>query len=180
MPEIIPNYHPIMVHFTIALMVTSLGVLLLSYIFKMKPNLHRECLIVSRWCLWLAALASILTVMAGFHAYYTVGHDMVSHKVMMIHRNWGIATFIVIWFSAIWSFLLYLKEKPPRWLFTLLLVIAVMMVMITGWYGAELVFRYGLGVKSLPQVETSGHQHVTGKQENLPKIKENSHANHEH
>ncbi len=159
MPTIIPNYHPIFVHFTIALMVTSFGMLLLHYLFKTKPQLRQECLIVSRWCLWLAALVSILTVIAGLHAYYTVAHDAVTHKVMTIHRNWGIVTFVAIWVAAISSFVLYLKQKPPRWLFTGVLAIAVVLVMVTGWYGAELVFRYGTGVMSLPQSEGAGHQH---------------------
>lgn len=180
MPEIIPNYHPIMVHFTIALMVVSLGMLLLGHIFKIKSGFHKECLVVSRWCLWLAALASILTVIAGFHAYYTVGHDMISHKVMTTHRNWGIATFTVIWLTAIWSFVLYFKEKPPRYLFTVLLTIAVVMVMVTGWYGAELVFRYGIGVKSLPQVESSGHQHTTDEHSTSSKTTKDNHVDHKH
>lgn len=161
MPEIIPNYHPIIVHFTIALVVTSLGMLLLGYLFKTKPHLQQECFTVSRWCLWLAALASTLTVMAGFHAYYTVRHDTVSHAVMTVHRNWGITSFIAIWLTAIWSLIRHLKHKAFCWLFALALAITTSLVVITGWYGAELVFRYGLGVKSLPQMETVNHQHTS-------------------
>lgn len=180
MLEIIPNYHPIMVHFTIALMVVSLAMLILSHIVKKQKKLQLECLIVSRWCLWLAAIASIFTVIAGFYAYYTVGHDTISHQVMTIHRNWGIVTFVMIWIAAMWSFLLYIKGKSPRWLFTLWLAIVVALVMITGWYGAELVFRYGIGVKSMPQIEAVGHQHAGNHDSIAPVMKKDNHAGHEH
>ena len=162
MPEIIPNYHPILVHFTIALTTTAFGMMILSYIFVFKPTVQKECQIVSRWCIWLAALISILTVAAGFHAYYTVAHDTVSHQVMMTHRNWGIATFVAIWIMALWALRLYLKEKSPRWLFSIALAVTFALVIITGWYGAELVYRYGIGVQQLPKVHVKsavGHQH---------------------
>ena len=181
MLEIIPNYHPIFVHFTIALITTSLAMLALSYLLRSKAQLQQECLIVSRWCLWLAALASILTVIAGLHAFYTVGHDAVSHKVMTIHRNWGITTFSAIWLMTAWSFLLYLKKKPVRWLFAIALTVTATLVMITGWYGAELVYHYGTGVKSLPQIEMAGHDHGASKKPLSEEqgMKE-SHDNHAH
>ena len=41
MPEIIPNYHPIFVHFTIALISTSLAAMLvLSYLLRSKHNIQ--------------------------------------------------------------------------------------------------------------------------------------------
>lgn len=180
MPEIIPNYHPIFVHFTIALISTSLAMLVLSYLLRSKHNIQQECLIVSRWCLWLGALASLATIAAGFHAFYTVGHDAVSHKVMTVHRNWGITTFTAIWLMAVWSFALYLKHKPVRWLFAIGLAITTALVMITGWYGAELVYRYGTGVKSLPQVETVGHRHDTSSSSMIGNSSQSSHDAHAH
>lgn len=179
LPEIIPNYHPIFVHFTVALIVVAFGSLLLGHLFKSKQRLHNELLIVSRWCLWICALATIFTVAAGFHAYYTVAHDAVSHKVMTTHRDWGVASFILIWITVIWSSILHIKRQPPRWLFTTLLTVATTVVIITGWYGAELVFRHGAGVISLPQVEVAGHQ----QQINRPKPREialDTHADHAH
>jgi len=160
MIEIIPNYHPMLVHFTIALITTSLGTLVLGWIFTPWKKAQAECFVVSRWCLWLGALASVLTVGAGFHAYYTVGHDAVSHVIMKIHRNWALVTFVLIWLMTIWSSVLFIKHKTPRWFYTLGMIITFGFVMTTGWYGAELVYRYGIGVKSLPQVEDIGHTHI--------------------
>ena len=182
MPEIIPNYHPIMVHFTIALVITSFGTLLLSYIFQQAQSMKQELLIVSRWCLWLAALASILTIIAGLHAFYTVEHNAVSHPVMIVHRYWGIGTFIAIWLMAIWSYVLYRKQKLLPWFFIVALAITTILVMITGWYGAELVFRYGTGVRSLPQttaIQCKCQSSTDSRLLKTPKATDN-HGNHAH
>lgn len=183
MPEIIPNYHPIMVHFTIALVVTSFGTFILSYIFQKIQSIKQEFLIVSRWCLWLAALASILTIIAGLHAFYTVEHNAVSHHIMIIHRRWGISAFVAIWLMAIWSYILYKKQKLPTWFFAVALAITTVLVMVTSWYGAELVFRYGTGVKNLPRATTTeceGKSSFTDSQLLKNRKETDNHSNHVH
>ena len=67
MIEIIPNYHPLFVHFTISMITISLGMLILGWLLISWKDIQKECFIVSKWCLWLGALASVLTVIAGFH-----------------------------------------------------------------------------------------------------------------
>ena len=175
--EIIPNYHPILVHFTIALMGTSFVTYLLGLLLTRCQRWQTEAFIVSRWCLWLAALATIATVIAGFHAYFTVAHDTPSHQVMTVHRNWGIATAIVIWLMAICSLIKCCREKKPGVSFASGLLVAFILVMITGWYGAELVYRYGLGVKSLPTPSAHGSGHkILNKQVPARSHEDSNHA----
>lgn len=175
MPEIIPNYHPLFVHFTIALITTSLVTLILGWIFTPWKTARKECFIVSRWCLWLGALASIITIAAGFQAYATVAHDTVSHRVMNIHRIWGIATFVLIWVMTIWSWVLLIKRRNPKWLFTLGMIIIFGFVVTTGWYGTELVYRYGTGVLSLPKTRSTSPSPI---QANASET--DNHGQHEH
>ncbi|MGM9451985.1 DUF2231 domain-containing protein [Legionella bozemanae] len=70
--EILPNWHPILVHFTVALFTTSFGFYLLTYLSKsthrVSQKMTLEFEIVGRWCLWCAALVTILTVLAGLYA----------------------------------------------------------------------------------------------------------------
>ncbi|MBA2651405.1 MAG: DUF2231 domain-containing protein [Tatlockia sp.] len=158
---IIPNWHPLFVHFTVALFSTGVLFSLLSYLFlhfKFITLMRaQEFEITGRWCLWFAALITILTVAAGFHAYYTVSHDAISHAAMTIHRNWALATASAILLVAglmVWR---YRKKKK----LTLGCIIGLLLVqgllVITAWHGAELVFRYGMGVMSLPQTEENKH-----------------------
>lgn len=186
MVTIIPNWHPIFVHFTVALFSTSVGLFLVSYILnaskKSENALTRECEIVARWCLWLSALVTILTVLFGFYAYYTVKHDAISHMAMTVHRNWAMTTAILIYIVAGWSVFSYIKRKKITVLFLIILLITEGLLLSTAWHGGELVYRHGIGVMSLPSAEEAGHQHKksTTNEENSSDThsSEHIHSNH--
>lgn len=174
MIEIIPNWHPIFVHFTVALITISALCYFIG-IFSTKYSLGREFLIVGRWCLWFGAIAAIATVIAGFIAYYSVAHDTPSHLAMTEHRNWAIATFVVILFVTIWSLWQHFKKKSVGIMFVMAMIITFFLVTITAWHGAEVVYRYGIGVLSLPKSEGKGHQHShDNKQKTSPAIHPNT------
>ncbi|ABS76811.1 DUF2231 domain-containing protein [Coxiella burnetii] len=158
MIEIIPNWHPIFVNFTVALISVSLFFYLIGYLSK-KHRIGQEWLIVGCWCLWLGTLLTIATVIVGFVAYYSVAHDAKSHEAMVLHRNWAIATFIIILAVFVWSVFSSIKKKPVSSLFILSMVIAFVLLTIAAWHGAELVFRYGVGVKPLLQSGNSDKPH---------------------
>lgn len=163
MITIIPNWHPIFVHFTVALFSTSVGLFLVSYILhvikKIQNTFIIECEIVARWCLWLSALVTIITVSFGFYAYYTVKHDAISHAAMTIHRNWAIATALLIYILAAWSVFSHIRRKKLTILFFVILLITEGLLLSTAWHGGELVYRHGIGVMSLPSAEEVGHNH---------------------
>lgn len=135
-------------------------------------------LVAGRWCLWAGSVAAIATVIAGFIAYYSVAHDTPSHNAMTIHRNWALGTLSVILILSIWSIRTYLKDKRISLWFILGMVIGFLLVTITAWHGAELVYRYGLGVKSLPKSSHAGHAHHSEVKENSGSADGHSH-NHE-
>lgn len=164
MIEIIPNWHPVFVHFTVALIPISALCYLIGY-FLYRRNIGKELLLVARWCLWFGATAAIATVIAGFIAYYSVAHDTPSHLAMIEHRNWAIATFIMIVFVAAWSLWNYFKRKLTTVTFVLAMAITFILVMITAWHGSEVVYRYGIGVQSLPKATGKGHQHSHGNEQ---------------
>jgi len=166
--EILPNFHPVLVHFTVALfsVATALLVGLKVMGARLPENLRQQLEIVARWNLWFGAAASILTVLAGFHAYNTVAHDAPSHAAMTDHRNWALATLALFLFLAIWSIARTRSAKPLGTIFTVVLLITQLVLLSTAWRGGELVYRYGLGVLSLPAVEAGedghGHAHDDG------------------
>lgn len=161
--EIIPNIHPIFVHFTVGLYSTAAGFYLLAYITNRTTRIPiiytTEFEIVARWCLWAAAFVTIITVWAGLQAYNTINHDGPSHIAMTDHRNWALPTAGAILAVAIWSIWRYFKHKAITVTFILAVLIVQGLMLATAWRGAELVFRYGLGVMSMPKVEGEGHRH---------------------
>ena len=161
MIEIIPNFHPIFVHFTVALTATAVGLFILARLLNGRP-LGRELQTVARWDLWLAALASLFTVAAGLYAYGTVTHDGPAHEVMDVHRNWALATLVVLLAMAGWAWRQRHRESASG-PFLGGAVVLLLLVLTTAWFGGELVYRHGLGVMSLPEPEAAtGHEHPGG------------------
>ncbi len=105
---------------------------------------------------------TLLTVAAGWYAYNTVVHDAPSHIAMTEHRNWAMVTFALLLGISGWEYYLSRRGKGKGWLFTALLVVAAVLLLSTAWHGGELVYRYGLGVMSLPKPEGPGHTHEHG------------------
>lgn len=139
MIEIIPNWHPIFVHFTIGLLGISALFYLAGVVLKKEHLLQ-----VARWNLWIGALITIGTVLAGWYAYNTVNHDGHSHTAMTNHRNWALPTAAAFILLALWSFIR--RTKEPAALFMICLLLATAALGVTGYKGGELVYRHGMGV----------------------------------
>ncbi len=154
--DVIPNWHPILVHFTIALLFISVCFYVLASILK-KNRWHDQWLMVANWNLWIGGVFAILTAIAGWFAYNSVVHDSPSHAAMTVHRNWALATLAVFVLLAVWSLRKNIKKEEPKILFLSIAIFGAGLLMTTGWLGAESVYRYGLGVMALPQVENHGH-----------------------
>ena len=153
MIEILPNWHPIFVHFTVALLIVAAAMHVLSH-FVSDTGLRNQLTITARWNLWIGVGFTFLTVAAGWYAFNTVTHDAPSHRAMIEHRNWALLTFAVILGIAAWEYYLQRHGKGKGWLFTGLLLVAASLLLSTAWHGGELVYRYGLGVMSLPKLES--------------------------
>lgn len=155
--EIIPNWHPIFVHFTVALLSLSVGLFVVTHF--MSGALKEQWQIVAKWCLWFGAGFTIITGATGLYAYNTVAHDTPSHLAMTEHRNWAIATITLFLAMAIWSVIWIRKRKSLNVIFIVAMVISGGVLASTAWHGGEVVYRYGLGVMSLPKAEGDGHNH---------------------
>ncbi|MEO8332539.1 MAG: DUF2231 domain-containing protein [Gallionella sp.] len=161
MISVLPNWHPVFVHFTVALLIVAAAIHLLSH-FMSNRELANQLTIVARWNLWIGVGFTLLTVAAGWYAYNTVNHDAPAHIAMTEHRNWAMATLVLFLGVAGWEYYLHRHGKNKGWLFTGLLAIAAALLLSTAWHGGELVYRYGLGVMSMPKPEGQGHTHEHG------------------
>lgn len=167
--EILPNWHPILVHFSVALVLVAALLQLTAWALP-SGSLRTQCVTVARWNLWLGAGFAVLTVAAGFFAYNSVTHDTPSHLAMIEHKNWALVTLPVLLLVAGYSF--YTRARPERVVGAAVgVLLAAGLVIATAWHGAELVYHYGLGVQSLPKPEShehaAGHAHEHGSAESL-------------
>lgn len=162
--EIIPNWHPLFVHFTIGLFSIAVIFYFASASLPKKNRWKQQWLTMANWSLWSGCLLTFATAIAGWLAYNSVAHDSASHSAMTLHRNWALPTAAAFLLLGLWAILLAKKGRRPGFLFLSYSALAGTALMVTGCLGSEAVYRYGLGVKSLPKVEAGadGHNHNHG------------------
>ncbi len=158
MIEIIPNWHPFIVHFSIA----PLSISTLFFLAILIPQLsgyRMELILVAKWNLYIGTFATIIAVVSGWQAFTTVTHDAQGHAAVLIHRVWAAVT-LVLFLSAAAIYHFTQKESIKLW-FQIYLIIATCSLMVTGYLGAENVYRHGLGVMRVPEhhQEEDHHQH---------------------
>ncbi len=185
--EIIPNWHPMLVHFTVALLSVSALLYLAGLVLK-KPNL----LVVARWNLWIGALATILTVIAGFDAYNSILHDGPLHAAMTDHKKWALVTASIFGGLALWALFKHRGAKSVGVVFVGLILLASGLLAVTGYKGGEVVYRHGGGVMRMPEISGDGghgsHAHGEGEEHgDMPAqdsmdmtSMEDNHSDHEH
>lgn len=174
MIEIIPNWHPIFVHFTVAFL-TLLAIIQVALWLTKNSTLLQAY----KWMMLMTIPVIAVTLAAGFQAYFSVEHDARSHLAMTDHRNWALTT-AATFLSAVGLYFTNISICK-RFSAALILVTALLMS-ITAYKGGELVYRYGLGVISMPTVSGAGHDHheeMKSHHETLGKGNEHNHKTHE-
>jgi len=154
MLEIIPNLHPLAVHFPIALTALAAIFLLLARIHRASAS-AAQWASVGHWALWLAALSAVLAAAFGWQAYGAVRHDEAGHLAMTLHRNWALPTTLALLIIAAVDRWRCPADRPAAWPTIVGTVFLLGAVGVTGWLGGELVYRHGIGVLSLPREPAS-------------------------
>ena len=144
MPEIVPNWHPAVVHFPIALAVAATLLLLLGRLCPANPT-FTPC---GRLLVLGAALSAGLAAALGWYAFQTVEHDGAGHLVMLTHRNWALAGTVGLIAVAVWDSLRRRTERPPHVALLPIMLALSAGLGVTGWLGGEMVYRHGIGVSA--------------------------------
>ena len=135
------NFHPITVHFPIALLVCAFVIETLALFFK-KPAWHRFSLVH----LALGALGAVGAVVTGRQAAILAKHSFEIHEVMERHQNVGtfvlsLAVLLVGWRLATQDRL----TERSRWAAWALLGLTCGIMAFGAHLGGRLVYEYGVG-----------------------------------
>lgn len=172
MLEIIPNWHPLFVHFPIALL--SMATLFFVTVnFFSHHSIQGQLRVLAYWNLWLGTGFAVIAAIAGWFAYNSVAHDTPSHAAMTDHRNWALITLTVYILISLWSIKHHKRTSGIGLNFIFIMLMAFVLLASTGWRGSEAVYRYGLGVMSMPKSEGDGHAHEHSNNSTKASINEN-------
>ena len=133
-------FHPVVVHFPLALFTTALGLEILGWISR-KKFLH-QCAV----CLYvLAAIVAPLVVRTGLWEAERLhlGHPLlIQHQTFALWTMWtALMSLPILWF--------FYHKFPPifRVLFVLCLINSAILVSLTGDRGGRMVYEYDIGVE---------------------------------
>jgi uncharacterized membrane protein len=152
MIQIIPNWHPMFVHFPIAFATAAVAFTVAGKLLKDRA-LAAQCLIMGRWMLWGAAITACVTAVFGWIASNSVLHDEAGRLAMTLHRNWAIGALVALVLLAAWVARTFRPIETPSNEYLILLSAVWLLLAIASWHGGEVVYRHGLGVMSLPFVD---------------------------
>ena len=152
------NIHPLFVHFPIAFL-TAFFLIDLSASLLNKSQWR----LVAGWFLYLGAVFSGFTVVAGLIAAETVAHSEEVHEIMETHEHLGICIFLLAAGLSVWRwFAKNLQPGATNILFLLAAAVLNLMLLFTADLGGLMVYHYGVSVAaagSAPTEKMAEHQH---------------------
>lgn len=151
----LPNYHPLAVHFPIALLASAV-LFELVYLVSGKEVFSK----VSFWVLLLGALGAGVAVITGEMAEKTIAHNEDIHEMMKLHEKFGIAVLSIFGILLLWKiFRMKKMKKGENWIFFLVMLAGIYCMVQGGDLGHGMVFREGAGVKPMEKYMEGGHHH---------------------
>ena len=162
--ETLASFHPKVVHFAVALLLTYVLFEVLYLIFK-KDFLNKSATLILFFGV-LGAIASLLTGNQAYHyAEYLFDTYDVKIPLGLIDEHEEYAKITTFWFVGILiiRFFLNVKNKFKGWIQIVVLLLALAgtyFVYETGEHGGQLVYKHGVGTKVIEKgvVPESGNQ----------------------
>jgi uncharacterized membrane protein len=146
--SILPGWHPMVVHFPLALVVTG-TILLLAAKLVRQERYASVLATVGTWNLCLGAVGALVAIATGLAAVLHLNADVgvAAHQAISLHLRWAISTTLVLVLLAVWRGAGSAQESRPSWIFLVVLLAATGALIVTGYRGGENVYRYGVGVQ---------------------------------
>ena len=153
---LIPGWHPIVVHFPLALVTTAVLLLLASRLLRQEP-LAATLATVGTWNLCLGALAALFAIGTGMAAAMHLQVSPAVHHAISLHVRWAMFTTLSLVLLAVWRGAGNAQESRPSWMLMIVLLTALSALIVTGYRGGQNVYRYGVGVQTSAESGAPGH-----------------------
>jgi uncharacterized membrane protein len=143
--QITPGWHPIVVHFPLALIITATVCLSLA---RVLPDARGGAALASwgTFNLCLGAVTVFLALGTGLGASIGLTLDLAAHQAVAAHVKSAVVTTMLVLLVAVWRGVGTDSTARPGWGFLLMLWIAASALTVTGYRGGQNVYVHGIGV----------------------------------
>jgi uncharacterized membrane protein len=139
------QWHPMMVHFPLALTLSAFLCLLCSRLLQHRAA-QSSLAACGTWNLIIAGVTALLTLGTGLVAAWHLRLHGDAQFSVSRHVIWATCTSQLVVLLALWRALAGAPEATPSRLFLVVLLIACTGFVVTGYYGGENVYHYAIGV----------------------------------
>jgi uncharacterized membrane protein len=140
-----PGWHPIVVHFPLALVVTAAFLLVAARLWRQERQ-AKTLATVGTWNLCIGAVAALFALASGLAALIGLHAGLAAHQSIFLHVKWAIFTSLALLLVAVWRGAGAAQESRPSWLFIVILLGMTAALVVTGYQGGQNVYRHGVGV----------------------------------
>ena len=139
------EWHPMAVHFPLALTVT--GALALNAARLARPERQGATLaVVGTWNLCLGAVGALLALGTGLAAVASLELAPSARAAVGLHVKWAIFTTAALALLAVWRGAGVDSNTRPSRAFLVILWVVTAALIVTAYRGGQNVYRYGVGV----------------------------------
>lgn len=140
-----PSWHPMLVHFPIALVLCGAAALFAAR-FLRQPSLAATLATVGTWNLCLGAAGILLAFATGLVA--TIGLQLgdEARHALGLHIKWAASASFLVILLALWRSAGSRPEARASGLFLVVLALACAALIVTAYRGGLNTYYYGIGV----------------------------------
>jgi uncharacterized membrane protein len=143
-----PGWHPLVVHFPLALILIATPLLLAARLLRTDAAASTVA-IVGTWNLCLGALAALFALATGLGAVLDLDVNAAARQAISLHMKWAMFSTLAIVLLATWRGAGASAGSRPSWVFIILLLAATAALVVTGYRGGQNVYEFGVGVKRI-------------------------------
>ncbi len=143
--SIVPAWHPMIVHFPLALVVTATAAFAAAGVLRHAKRAAALSL-VGTWNLLVGSAAAVLALGSGLVALIGQSLTPAAHVAVALHAKWAMFSVCALLVLAVWRGAGAPFDARPSWPFVVVLLLATAALIVTGYLGGENVYRYGVGV----------------------------------
>jgi uncharacterized membrane protein len=141
-----PEWHPIAVHFPLALTVTAAFLLTAACVRRLAR--HGAALAtVGTWNLCLGAIGAVVALGTGLAAMVSIHVDPTARAAVALHIKWAMFTAMALVLLAVWRGAGNASDAKPSRVFLIALWGVTAALIFTGYRGGQNVYRYGVAVR---------------------------------